>query len=205
MDLELKAHWENIYRTRQPHQVSWTQSIPTPSLELISELNLPRNASIIDIGGGDSRLADHLLAEGYTDISVLDLSGIAMERAKIRIGTDANRVKWIESDVMEFRPSRKYVLWHDRAMLHFLVDSPRLETYCEMVREHVTGSLIVGAFSTEGPERCSNLPVRRFDEDSLGRLFEPYGFAVKDLRRHKHFTPSGVYQNFIFGRFEKVK
>lgn len=114
-----KQHWEKVYQNNQPHEVSWTQDIPRISLDFIKSFNLPKTAGIIDIGGGDSNLVDHLLESGYQDITVLDISEAAIERAKLRLGDQAERVNWIISDLTDFVPSRRYNLWHDRATFHF--------------------------------------------------------------------------------------
>ena len=113
-----KEHWENIYGTKELKDVSWFQPLPETSLNFLKEFNVPKNAAIIDVGGGDSLLVDHLLAEGYTDISVLDISEKALERAKSRLGEKASHIKWIVSDASEFKPERKYDFWHDRAAFH---------------------------------------------------------------------------------------
>ena len=114
-----KEHWESIYQTKEPHQVSWTQEVPVMSLSFIHQYKIPKTAAIIDIGGGDSKLVDHLLKEGYTNITVLDVSGTALERAKRRLGPDASKVKWLVQDVLDFHPKVKYDLWHDRAAFIF--------------------------------------------------------------------------------------
>ena len=134
MQAPLKQHWETIYQTKQPNEVSWTEEVPTVSLGFIHQFNLPKDAKIIDIGGGDSKLVDHLLAEGYSNVSVLDISAVAIERAKKRLGEKANSVIWFETDILEFEPNEKYDLWHDRAAFHFQTDSDKVNGYLNIVK-----------------------------------------------------------------------
>src|SRR5258707_5077612 len=129
---ENKAHWEKIYRTKNPAQVSWTQPVPQASLDFIHSFNLPETSAIIDIGGGDSRLADYLLEEGFTDITVLDISGSALEKAKTRLGDKSSKVTWIVSDITNFKPTMQYDLWHDRATFHFLTEDDQTGAYLEI-------------------------------------------------------------------------
>ena len=128
MKEDLKDHWETIYRTKLPNEVSWTQEIPTISLDFIHKYSIPKSAKIIDIGGGDSKLVDCLLAEGFSDVTVLDISPSAIQRAKERLGKDADKVKWIVNDILGFHPTDKYAVWHDRAAFHFQTDPCLLYT-----------------------------------------------------------------------------
>ena len=132
-----KEHWEKVYSTKQPNEVSWTQEIPKTSLDFFHSFNLPKSANIIDIGGGDSNLVDYLLNEGYENISVLDISETAINRAKQRLGEKAIKVNWIVSDVTEFKPSSSYDCWHDRATFHFLTSSDDMNVYLETARQAV--------------------------------------------------------------------
>lgn len=126
MNTEEKLHWDNIYSTKTTQEVSWTQEVPKTSLDFIKNFHLPKSASIIDIGGGDSKLVDFLLEEGYTDITVLDISEKALERANVRLGQKATLVQWIVSDITTFKPERQYNAWHDRATFHFLTTSNQI-------------------------------------------------------------------------------
>lgn len=197
-----KEHWENVYQHKRPHQVSWTQEIPRLSLEFLHKLDARTSASIIDVGGGDSNLVDHLLDEGYRDITVLDISEKAIDRAQARLGERANNVQWIVSDVTDFTPTRSYDLWHDRATFHFLTSPEQIERYLTTAHGAINNYLILGTFSTNGPEKCSGLEVRRYDEhlieSELAGRFERLECMYED-----HTTPFATTQNFLFCSFEK--
>ena len=203
MKTALKTHWETIYSTKSPAEVSWTQDVPHLSLEFIRSYQLPENAPIIDVGGGDSRLVDFLLEDGYTDLTILDISGAAIERAKARLGSEADKVTWIEIDILDFRPDRKYMLWHDRAAFHFQTTDHAIARYLDIVEGAVTGYAVIGTFSTSGPLKCSGLEIRQYDEESLRTAFEEHGFSSLSCRREDHVTPSGKIQNFVFCGFRK--
>jgi hypothetical protein len=203
MQAPLKQHWENIYRTKQPNEVSWTEEVPTVSLGFIHQFNLPKDAKIIDIGGGDSKLVDHLLAEGYSNVSVLDISAAAIDRAKKRLGEKATSVKWFETDILEFKPNDKYDLWHDRAAFHFQTEPDKIEGYLNIVKDAVTGKIIVGTFSVDGPKKCSGLEIKQYDEVGMKDKFEHASFKNIECKREDHITPSGAVQNFVFCSFEK--
>lgn len=198
----MKNHWETVYRTKNPSQVSWTQKIPQTSLSFIKSLNLSKNAPIIDIGGGDSKLVDFLLDEGFTDISVLDISGKALKRAKQRLGKKSENITWIESDITEFKPERSYDLWHDRAAFHFLTDRKKIDKYLETVRKAVDGYLIIGAFSENGPKKCSGLDIVQYSEETLPQLLKN-GFKKLKCITVDHTTPFDTTQNFVFCSFKK--
>jgi len=135
MEIERKNHWETVYKNKQPNEVSWTQENPKTSLDFIRETNLGKSARIIDIGGGDSKLVDFLLEEGYENISVLDISANALERAKKRLGKNAEKVNWIVSDITEFKPETTYDIWHDRATFHFLTTQEQIKKYSEITQK----------------------------------------------------------------------
>lgn len=203
MTQTLKDHWESIYQEKSPQEVSWTQEKPESSLNFIHELNLSPDAAITDIGGGDSKLVDFLLEEGYTDLRVLDLSAKALERAQKRLGEKQDRVDWIVSDAAEFDPSRSYDLWHDRATFHFLTDEGRIERYVKLVENAVDQYMLIGTFSDQGPEKCSGLPVERYDEEKMERTFSR-SFQLLKTWREIHQTPQGKEQEFIFAGFQKA-
>ena len=203
MQRQSQNHWETIYRTKQPNEVSWTQDVPTTSLEFIHQFNTPKNAKIIDVGGGDSKLVDHLLDEGYQDVTVLDISEAAIDRAKARLGKRSQQVNWIISDVLNFHPKVKYDLWHDRAAFHFQTSPETVYAYLHIAEEAVAGKMIVATFSTDGPKKCSGLEIKQYNEDSLGHLFEQAHFHKLGCKREDHLTPSGGVQNFVFCSFEK--
>lgn len=176
--------------------------MPQVSLDLISGLGVSKDSKIIDIGGGDSNLVDHLLTLGYSDITVLDISANAIERAKKRLGKNAQKVKWIVCDVLDFIPCEKYNLWHDRATFHFLTSEKDIEAYASLVDRHVDGFLVMGTFSPNGPTKCSGLEISQYDEYSLTKVF----INFKDLgcSLHNHITPFGTIQNFIFCSFKNI-
>lgn len=205
MEKNLRSHWENIYLTKKPDQVSWTQAVPEISLEFIRKFNLSKDSGIIDIGGGDSRLVDYLLDEGYSDISVLDISEAAIERTKKRLGERAGKVKWIISDIIDFMPARQYVLWHDRAAFHFQTDLNDIENYLSKLKNAVSGYVVFGTFSTDGPKKCSGPEIKQYDENGLKEIFKRFGFNATECKRENHITPSGAIQNFVFCSFEKSK
>jgi SAM-dependent methyltransferase len=203
MENNLKEHWENVYATKTPQEVSWTQERPTISLDFIASFQLKKSASIIDIGGGDSLLVDFLLDLGYTNISVLDISAHAIDRAKVRLGEKASLVTWIVSDINEFEPIQNYDLWHDRAAFHFLTTQKDIGRYVELVSKHAK-QLVIGTFSTNGPFKCSGLEITQYDENELGQLFGLGGFEVQTTKREDHMTPFGTTQNFVFASFVKL-
>jgi hypothetical protein len=184
--MNTKEHWESIYKTKQPNEVSWTEQKPSVSLEFINKLKIPKTAKIIDIGGGDSKLVDFLLAQGYTDISVLDISKTA-----------------IISDILDFKPTEKYDLWHDRAAFHFQTEEDKINQYLNIIRNAVVGWSIIGTFSVDGPKKCSGLNIRQYDEAGLKYLLEKSEFKFLESKRIDHITPNGGVQNFIFCSFSK--
>jgi len=195
-----KLHWESVYDTREPTEVSWYQAAAARSLELVRATGEPRTAAILDVGGGASTLVDDLLASGYSDVTVLDLAANALDRARARLGESATRVEWVEADVTHFRPQREYAIWHDRAVFHFLTGEEERVRYLEVLREALRprGHFILATFGPQGPRRCSGLDVRRYAVEDLTTLLGP-GF---ELRRHlleDHRTPAGVSQQFLYG------
>lgn len=203
MNTERKEHWEKIYATKQPHEVSWTQTVPQTSLDMINECGLPKTASIIDIGGGDSNLVDFLLDAGYENITVLDISANALERAKARLGEKANLVKWMVSDVLEFQPDTTYDIWHDRAAFHFLTEKESIDTYMALLRGHAVSDVIIGTFSDKGPDRCSGLVIEKYNEDSLEQLMKP-DFKKIPCITTDHVTPFDTKQNFLFCHYKRA-
>lgn len=204
MQAQIKNHWENIYNTKQPNQVSWTQEVPTISINFVKQLQIPKNASIIDVGGGDSKFVDYLLAEGYTNISVLDISEAAINRAKSRLGEKAINVNWIVGDILDFNPTGHYDLWHDRAAFHFQTDISSISKYIEIVKKACSDKIVIGTFSVDGPTKCSGLEIKQYEETSLKNEFENAQFNNIECKREDHITPSGSVQNFIFCAFEKM-
>jgi 2-polyprenyl-3-methyl-5-hydroxy-6-metoxy-1,4-benzoquinol methylase len=204
VDVERQAHWENVYQTKREGEVSWFQDSPAISLDLIRATGVGRNASIIDIGGGASRLPDALLEAGFSSITVLDLSEKAMQVSQSRLGERGATIKWIAADVTIWQPSEIYDVWHDRAAFHFLTDPKDQVAYAERVSRAVRsgGHVIIGTFAPDGPERCSGLPVVRHDAASIAAVFGP-SFALVETRGHEHRTPAGAIQRFQFSRFQR--
>ncbi|HEY6254253.1 MAG TPA: class I SAM-dependent methyltransferase [Xanthobacteraceae bacterium] len=197
------THWENVYRTKGEHEVSWFQQTPAVSLALIRSVATPHSV-IVDIGGGASRLVDALVGEGHAAVSVLDLSESALAAAKARLGPAAARVTWIVGDVTRWKPTRSYDLWHDRAAFHFLTDAADRAAYVACLSQALRpgGHAIIATFALDGPERCSGLPVVRYDATSLGQVLGD-AFALIETRRHDHQTPMGSTQRFQFSLFRR--
>jgi len=204
MEINRKDHWETVYETKQPNEVSWTQENPKTSLDFIRYTNLGKSAKIIDIGGGDSKLVDFLLDEGYENLTVLDISAKSLERAKKRLGKKAEKVNWIVSDVTEFKPDTTYDIWHDRAAFHFLTTSEQIETYIETIEKWVTDFLIIGTFSENGPKKCSGLEIKQYSETAIENQFSDSFKKIKCITED-HVTPFETKQNFTFCIFKKNK
>jgi SAM-dependent methyltransferase len=204
MTNEQKAHWEKVYATKQPHEVSWTQNIPQTSLDFIHSFAVPKTAKIIDIGGGDSRLVDFLLAEGYENVTILDISENALERAKKRLGENAEKVQWIVSDITTFKPKTTYDVWHDRATFHFLTQTKQIKTYKSLTAKAAKGYLTIGTFSKKGPEKCSGLTIKQYDETGLETELSTHFNKIRCINEN-HTTPFGTQQNFTFCSFKARK
>lgn len=197
-----KEHWEKVYSSKQPHEVSWTQELPKTSLDFVHSFSLPKSARIIDVGGGDSKLVDYLLDEGYENISVLDISEKAIERARQRLGEKAAKVNWIVSDVTEFKPTTTYDCWHDRATFHFLTTAGEVNTYLATARKSVNGYMVIGTFSDKGPKKCSMLDVHQYTEAELQQQLAD-GFEKLKCITEDHTTPFHTTQNFLFCSFKR--
>lgn len=203
--MERKEHWENVFSTKNEKEVSWYQESPKTSLDIVTKLNIPKDAKIIDIGGGDSYLIDEFLNLGYTNLYLLDISSKAIERIKNRLGAKAkNKVTFIVSDILDFHPDVTFDLWHDRASFHFLTEENQIAKYAALVASAVTksGNLIIGTFSENGPKKCSGLDITQYDETKLKAVFER-DFELLDSFTEDHRTPFGTIQNFIFCSFKK--
>jgi len=198
------AHWNEVYATKAPNQLSWFQAEPVPSLRMIAASGVHQDAAIIDIGGGVSVLVDRLLAAGFNDVSVLDIAENALERSITRLGQAAAKVNWIVADVLSWKPQRSYDLWHDRAVFHFLTEEQDRAAYRNVLSSGLKpgGSLIVATFAADGPERCSGLAVQRWSPDDLAREFP--GFEMIETGREEHSTPWGAVQPFGWTRFKRA-
>lgn len=204
-ELDRKSHWNRVYSEKQETEVSWFQEMPEPSLDLLRMVGARRESAILDIGGGASRLVDALVADGYTDLTVLDLSSAALETARRRLGGQADAVTWIAEDVTRWEPQRLYDIWHDRAALHFLTDTADQDAYADRLRRALGpgGHAIIGTFAPDGPEKCSGLTVVRHDSASLSAMLGPR-FELVDSRSQEHRTPWDAAQKFQFSTFRFV-
>jgi 2-polyprenyl-3-methyl-5-hydroxy-6-metoxy-1,4-benzoquinol methylase len=203
--MQKKEHWETVYSTKAPDSVSWFQEHAETSLNFIKKLNLEKNASIIDVGGGASTLVDDLLINGYSRVSVLDLSGAALATAKHRIGPNSASVEWFEADATEVEfPKHQFEVWHDRAVFHFLTKPEERSAYIKNVMHSVKphGHIIISTFAEDGPTQCSGLPVMRYSAESLHAEFGD-NFLLKEHLKEIHNTPFGTTQNFVFCHLAK--
>lgn len=202
--METKLHWERIYTSKKSEEFSWTQDTPATSISFLKEFNVPKSAPIIDIGGGESKLVDYLLNEGYTDVTVLDISEKALERAKTRLGDNALKVNWIVSDITDFVPTRQYAIWHDRATFHFLTEESQIEKYVSIASGNLTGDgfMTIGTFSENGPDKCSGLQIKKYSEDILTSVLQKAFEKLKCIKED-HVTPFQTVQNFLFCSFQK--
>jgi SAM-dependent methyltransferase len=198
--MKTKEHWEGVYRSRADTEVSWFQEHAGLSLKLIHDMDVAADAAIIDVGGGASTLVDDLLRDGYRRITVLDLSGAALAAARSRLGAMAERVQWLEADILRAElPEHAYDVWHDRAVFHFLTRVEDRRAYVQQVLRAVRpgGLVIVATFAEDGPTQCSGLPVMRYAPAELhaefGEPFDPLGHE-----RESHQTPSGKEQKFVY-------
>ncbi len=194
-----QSHWQNVYLSKGDQEVSWWQDSPEPSLGLIERFAPRLDARIVDIGGGASRLVDALREKGFAAVTVLDISAAALQRTKARLGPDAASVQWVVADVTTWRPKEAFDVWHDRAAFHFLVEARDREAYLDSLRRGVKpgGHAIIGTFALDGPEKCSGLPVKRYDPAALSRTVGD-AFELIDQCAHRHATPWGAVQSFQF-------
>lgn len=200
-----QQHWQEVYSTKDEVEVSWFQDRPQTSLDLIMQTGLSPDASLIDIGGGASRLVDALLDAGWRDIAVLDIAGAALARAQARLGSRGASVDWIVADITTWQPRRRYDLWHDRAVFHFLTTAADRGAYKAALRAAVApgGHVVIGSFAPDGPERCSGLPVQRYSPESLQAELGG-DFLLQQALQEDHQTPAGRVQHFQFSRFRRV-
>jgi SAM-dependent methyltransferase len=199
-----QEHWDKIFATKAEDAVSWFQAAPETSLRLIRACNLPREACILDVGAGASRLPDALLEEGFANVAVLDISARALARTRARLGEKAHSVRFIVADIVAWMPDFTVDLWHDRAVLHFLTEPQDRAAYADALRRAVRpgGFVLISGFSPSGPERCSGLPVLRADQDMISGLLGK-DFEVLDAFEEDHQTPTGARQRFVFTRFQR--
>lgn len=201
-----KNHWEHIYKTKALSEVSWYEPIPKTSLEIFKSFQIPKTAKIIDVGGGDSFLADSLLKQGYQNITVLDISQAAILRAQQRLGPLSQKINWIVSDITAFKPKETYDFWHDRAAFHFLNAKTDIEKYIKTAHHSLSeqGLLSIGTFSENGPKKCSGINITPYSEINLVEQFIPL-FSKMSCSTHTHITPFNTKQEFTFCSFKKNK
>jgi len=200
-----KKHWESVYQSKSPHEVSWYQQDPVLSLRLIRDTGLALDAPVIDIGGGASRLVDKLCESGYSHVSVLDISANALAYAKHRLAEKANEVQWYEADVTHFKPPHRFALWHDRAVFHFLTSREDRERYIAVLKQALVpdGHLIIMTFAIDGPVKCSGLDIVQYDAEKMTAELGA-GFELVETGNEVHLTPAGNPQKFTYFRFRVI-
>jgi SAM-dependent methyltransferase len=197
-----QAHWQRVYEERAPSEVSWFQAEPALSLELIGNCSLRADDPIIDVGGGASVLVDRLAGKGFSRLAVLDICAKALDATRSRLGNRAAEVLWIESDVTRFTSPHKFLLWHDRALFHFLTDAGDRMRYVKSLGQSLApgGHVIIASFAVGGPERCSGLPIVQYDAARIGAELGG-NFRLIEERAEEHVTPAGKTQEFAYFRF----
>ncbi|HEU4679812.1 MAG TPA: class I SAM-dependent methyltransferase [Terrimicrobiaceae bacterium] len=199
-----REHWNKVYQTKDPKEVSWYQRRPDLSLALIASSGVPKDAGIIDVGGGASTLVDCLLEEGYRRLAILDLSDAALSQSRSRLGARAEQVEWFDADVTSFVSPHPFALWHDRAVFHFLVAPGDRRAYVATLKRTLQsgGTLVVSTFALDGPPKCSGLEVARYDDKTMvAELGEE--FKLHEIRYETHLTPWNSEQRFIYFRFQR--
>ena len=200
-----RSHWEDVYATKAETAVSWYQRHPVRSLQMIATAAPDRTVPVIDIGGGASTLVDDLLAEGFGDITVLDVAEAALAKSRARLGAAAGKVSWIVADITQWTPPRHYRVWHDRAVFHFLTDSAGQNAYVAALEAATEpgATAIMATFALDGPEKCSGLPVQRYSPQTLAARLGR-SFRLIDEAREAHRTPGGSEQHFSYAVLRRV-
>jgi 2-polyprenyl-3-methyl-5-hydroxy-6-metoxy-1,4-benzoquinol methylase len=204
MVFESTDHWETIHRAKFTN-VGWWQEKDALWLDLISDLQLPKESAIIDVGAGASLLLDALIDTGFSNLSALDISSAAISRLKDRLTSSPVKIEFHVGDILHFKASEKFQLWHDRAVFHFLLTSDEQNSYIRVAADSISadGYLVLATFAPDGPEKCSGLPVVRHSKDSLAELFSDH-FVLETASERMHLTPSGGQQNFTITRFRRI-
>jgi ubiquinone/menaquinone biosynthesis C-methylase UbiE len=203
--LEPAEHWQRVWTSRSPEEMSWFEAEPTTSLELIGSLALPRESRIVDVGGGASTLVDGLVGLGFTHVTIVDIAEAALDAARRRLGPLGAGVTWLAADARHLSLPEPVDLWHDRAVFHFLTSAADQQAYLAALRGALRsgGHVLIATFGSNGPERCSGLPVQRYDAHQLGgRLGD--GFELGHTVERVHTTPSGTRQAFTYGLFRRT-
>lgn len=205
MESTLQEHWESVYQTKDTTKVGWFQPKPHISMDLIRKAGISEDSSILDVGGGDSLLVDSLLDFGFKEITILDISSTALEKTKERLGASGSTIRWVVSDVLQFKPDREFALWHDRAVFHFLTDENDRAVYRRLAESSISpgGYVVIMTFSKSGPKSCSGLPVQQYDIQDLENFFI-HKFELLEGLNYDHLTPSGSVQNYTVCFFRKI-
>lgn len=205
MTSERNGHWEKVYSSKDDDQLSWHQDSPIVSLEFCQRAGASSSTSFIDIGAGTSSLVDALAKKGMVDLTVLDISVGALAKAKLAMGDRASMVNWLHEDIVEWKPSRTYALWHDRAVFHFLVEENDRRAYLSCLNQalHVGGHAIIATFALDGPDKCSGLPVQKYSSAKLSDVLGPDFELIAD-KNIAHKTPWGSSQAFQYSLFKKI-
>jgi len=199
-----RSHWEDVYAAKSERAVSWYQPHSVRSLELIRTSSPGHTASVVDVGGGASTLIDDLLAQGFADLTVLDIAEAALARSRARLGREAARVSWIVADVTQWRPMRTWDVWHDRAVFHFLTEGAQQDAYIAALMAAVKpgGTVIIATFALDGPEKCSGLPVQRYSPSTLAARLGP-AFFLTSGTSERHWTPAETEQRFSYAVLQR--
>ena len=200
-----KQHWDKVYRDKSPVEVSWFQQLPALSLEYIEANLTDHHAAIIDVGGGASSLAEHLLTRGYTNVAVLDISANAIALAQARMGQRAEQVEWLVQDVTHFQAPRKFAFWHDRAVFHFLTEAEDRQLYLENMHQALQpgGNLLIASFAIGGPQKCSGLDIVQYDAEKIKNLLGSR-YTLCSEKHEIHITPENKQQSFNYFHFKKI-
>lgn len=203
--MDIKEHWDNVFATKTPSEVSWTQETPNTAIAYLENLQVPKNANIIEIGGGESNFCEILLDKGYKNIWVLDISEVALQKVKTRLGEKAKRIHWVASDITDFKTNIKFDFWYDRAVFHFLTSSETINTYVNLVSSSIVdnGNFLLGTFSENGPLKCSGLAITQYSETNMKSLFLE-NFEPLHCFKEQHQTPFATIQEFQFCGFKKL-
>lgn len=204
MEFNKKEHWEKVFSTKAETEVSWYQQKPETSIKFFTENNIPKEAKILDIGGGDSYLMDHLLELGYENLTLLDISENVIRRIKKRLGNKAQKVNFVVSDILDFLPNIKFDVIHDRASFHFITNADDQFKYRNLISQILApnGLFFVGTFSESGPLKCSGLDITQYSEEKFEHLFSENFEKIKCFTED-HQTPFDTVQNFIFCTLKK--
>lgn len=203
MTVSRREHWDHVYENTSPNMLSWYQDSPSLSMKMIRDTGVPAEAPVIDVGAGVSTLVDVLLNSDYSNITVLEISNSAIAQSRMRLGSAAARVKWMQADILEWAPMARYYIWHDRGAFHFMNDDTRVRTYLTAMRTALVpnGFFILATFGPDGPDRCSGLDVRRYSIEHLTHLLEG-DFELRSFELEDHTTPTGNEQQFLYSSWQ---